>query len=118
MRQKNCPNCGAPYDINLNTCPYCKTSYFDMSCINIDDREPFYLKLKINGMVFTSKVIADPNMSIEVRTDDVSAVDTSGNILLRKTVSKNVGIDMRFYSVSEYKDGTAILYTVETNQGE
>ena len=20
---KNCPNCGAPYDIGLNKCPYC-----------------------------------------------------------------------------------------------
>lgn len=118
MRQKNCPNCGAPYDINLNTCPYCKTSYFDMSCIDIDDREPFYLKLKINGMVFTSKVVADPNMSIEVRTDGVSAVDTIGNILLRKTVSKNAEIDIRFFSVPEYKNNIPILYTLETNQGE
>ena len=118
MKQKNCPNCGAPYDVNLNQCPYWKTSYFDMSCIDIDDREPFYLKLKTNGMVFTSKVVADPNMSIEISADSVDIVDKIGNILLRKTVRKNVGIDMRFYSVSEYKDDTAILYTMETNQRE
>ncbi len=27
---RNCPNCGAPYDLNLNKCAYCGTSYFDL----------------------------------------------------------------------------------------
>lgn len=50
---KNCPNCGAPYDIDLNKCPYCGTSYFDMSAIDFENREPFYLKIKINNMIVT-----------------------------------------------------------------
>ena len=117
MNQKNCPNCGSPYDVSLNKCPYCGTNYFDMSCINIDEREPFYLKLKINGMVFTSKVIADPNMSINVSADNIDIVDMKGNVFMRKTVSKNVDIDMRFRSVPDYRNDNVILYTLETNDG-
>jgi len=36
MANRNCPNCAAPYDAALNKCPYCGTSYFDMSCIDIN----------------------------------------------------------------------------------
>lgn len=48
---KNCPNCGAVYEIDKNKCPYCGTSYYDMSAIDFEDGEPFYLKIKtkMNG---------------------------------------------------------------------
>ena len=52
--QKNCPNCGAPYDINQIKCPYCRTSYFDISSISLDN-EPIYLKIKYNGKFITLK---------------------------------------------------------------
>lgn len=45
MNQTNCPNCGAPYDFNLTKCPYCGTNYFDLSFIDLDTTEPFYIKL-------------------------------------------------------------------------
>lgn len=46
MKRTNCPNCGAPYDVELNKCPYCGTSYFDLSFIDFDATEPFYIKIK------------------------------------------------------------------------
>lgn len=46
MKQKNCPNCGAPYDINATQCPYCGTSYFDLSFIDFEATEPFYIMIK------------------------------------------------------------------------
>lgn len=46
MKQTNCPNCGAPYDVELSKCPYCGTNYFDLSFINFDATEPFYIKVK------------------------------------------------------------------------
>ena len=58
MSQKtNCPNCGAPYDPLLNRCPYCGTAYFDMSTIDFDSREPFYLKVKVSGYTITQLVV-------------------------------------------------------------
>lgn len=41
MSNKNCINCGAPFNIELNKCPYCGTSYFDMSCLDLDSGKPF-----------------------------------------------------------------------------
>lgn len=46
MTQRNCPNCGAPYNVELNKCPYCGTSYFDMSAIDMETHEPFFLKIR------------------------------------------------------------------------
>ena len=46
MNQTNCPNCGAPYDAKLTKCPYCGTNYFDLSFIDMDSTEPFYIKIK------------------------------------------------------------------------
>lgn len=43
---KNCPNCGAAYEIDKNKCPYCGTSYYDMSAVNFEDGEPFYKDIK------------------------------------------------------------------------
>lgn len=42
----NCPNCAAPIEPELNKCPYCGTTYFDMSCIDFENEKPFYLKIK------------------------------------------------------------------------
>ena len=48
MKGKNCPNCGAVYEPEKNKCPYCGTSYYDMSALNFESSEPFYLKIKTN----------------------------------------------------------------------
>ena len=48
MKGKNCPNCGAVYEPKKNKCPYCGTSYYDMSALDFESSEPFYLKIKTN----------------------------------------------------------------------
>jgi len=72
----NCPNCGAPLNPDANKCSYCGTSYFDMTSINIDDGEPFYLKLKRRTPdggydIITAFVRADPNLSITCEQDTI-----------------------------------------------
>lgn len=75
MQGRNCPNCGAALESNICKCPYCGTSYFDISAINIDDGEPFYLKLKMRDpcgketIIVTAFVRADPNLSITAEQD-------------------------------------------------
>ena len=56
-KHKNCPNCGAPYDPLLDRCPYCGTAYFDLSTIDFDSREPFFLKVKVCGYTITQLVV-------------------------------------------------------------
>jgi len=60
MKKRNCPNCAAPYDVDLNKCPYCGTSYYDLSALDLASSEPFYLKIKteINSilLIFTNGI--------------------------------------------------------------
>ena len=70
MSSRNCINCGAPFDIDLNKCPSCGTSSLDMSCLDLDSGKPFALKIKtkINGKncFITQMVRPLNNLSIEV----------------------------------------------------
>lgn len=54
--KRNCINCGAPIDIDTDRCPYCKTSYFDMTAIDFNSREPVALKIRNGNMIITQLV--------------------------------------------------------------
>ena len=110
MNQRNCSNCGAPYKTELSTCPYCGTSYFDMSAIDINDRRPFYLKLKMGNMVFTSKVIVKSDVQIIFSEESYDAIGRYGDEVGRISVNRNIDIDMHFKSVY---DPNRILCTLE-----
>lgn len=113
MKQRNCPNCGAPYKVELNTCPYCGTSYFDMSAIDISENKPFYLKLKICDVVFTSKVRVDPDVQIEVKEDSYCACNSIGETVYTIAGTRKLDIDMHFTSVHDFNKKNEPLYTVE-----
>lgn len=85
MNQRNCPNCGAPYDVKLNKCPYCGTSYYDLSALDIDAQEPFYLKIKsvINGKpcYITQLVRPMRNMSMEWNMESTDVMGYGGSRL-------------------------------------
>lgn len=108
---RNCPNCGAPYDINVDTCPYCKTSYFDLSAIDITKKEPFYLKIRVDGGVFTTKVYV-PDVSIEVHDEYVNAVDCGGHLIRNFVANRTCNISMKFESVRD-KAGTLYKYVAD-----
>lgn len=75
---RNCPNCGAPYDIELNKCPYCGTSYFDLNCLQISG-EPFYLKIRtVDGRILTQKCMLNSvNVTIEPSCTYVTDMTTT-----------------------------------------
>lgn len=69
---RNCPNCGAPYEVHLSKCPYCGTSYFDMSALDFNNQEPFYLKFRAGDMVVTQLVRPCLNdVSMDISRDEV-----------------------------------------------
>lgn len=101
MKQRNCPNCGAPYDVLLNKCPYCGTSYFDMSALDFNDREPFYLKIRYGDMTITQLVRPCFNdMSIEVTSDTVDIVDGTGNKCLSYVSDRHMKTNISFEAVA------------------
>ncbi len=56
LKTKNCPNCGASYEPDLNKCPYCGMIYFDMSIIDFSNNDPFFLKIRKDGLCITQLV--------------------------------------------------------------
>ena len=109
MKTLNCPNCGAPIDSETNKCPYCNTSYFDFSNINIDENEPFFLRIKKGDMYITSLVKAK-NTDVKFITESANYYGGIGNAKMTSvTTSTSVKLDIEFESVVQ-ENGT--LFTV------
>ena len=104
MHNRNCPNCGAPYDITLNKCPYCGTSYYDLSALDLTAREPFYLKIKteINGKpcYITQLVRYKPDMSIEISSETVDYYGAFGCLMGTFTKSQTMTTNISFEAVT------------------
>lgn len=103
MKNLNCPNCGAPIDVETNKCLYCNTNYFDLSCIDINSQEPFYLKIKDGNMVFTSLVKFN-NCEITFNVDEVDIYGGLGEKLYRIKRNYNISANLKLESVPSLND--------------
>lgn len=99
-KRLNCINCGAPLDIGENKCPYCGTSYFDLSSIDMGADEPFYLKIKCNGNIYTQLVL--PTLTTTELTEDC-VYGGIGNTIYAP-ISKSLSISLSFNAIAD-KDG-------------
>lgn len=110
---KNCPNCGAVYEPEKNQCPYCGTSYFDMTAINIPAREPFYLKVKVEvggkPMYITQKVVPGLNPNITIEQEEIRAQRTGGTEYI-SSVSRQCTTNLSFIAIP---DENGSLLTIE-----
>lgn len=48
----NCPNCGAAKDIRDTVCPYCDTSYFDFTDIDLGSRQSCIVRFRMGNETF------------------------------------------------------------------
>lgn len=101
MSKLNCPNCGAPISADNNKCPYCNTSYFDLSSIDINNNEPFYLKIKMGKMTLTQLVRVLPDMSIIFESNSCSICNPSGDNLYEFTTSNNMFTNLNFEAITD-----------------
>ena len=101
MSKLNCPNCGAPISADNNKCPYCNTSYFDLSSIDINNNEPFYLKIRMGEMTLTQLVRVLPDMSINFKSNSRSICDSLGNKLYELTTSNNMFTNLNFQAIAD-----------------
>lgn len=110
MKQTNCPNCGAPYDLELTKCPYCGTSYFDLSFIDFDAVEPFYIKIRREVMVegqkrhgiFTICVLPEI-METEI-THDYAYVTGPHDAIMASCIQRsNISLNLGFRGVPNQK---------------
>lgn len=117
MTQRNCPNCAAPYDVEFNKCPYCGTSYYDLSALNLSEQEPFYLKIKVdrNGKSYYITQLVRPRMddiSMEFNSNTVEYRSGIGNKVVEVIRSNNLVTNLSFEAV--VSDTHKNLYTIET----
>ena len=115
MKNHNCPNCGAPYDINEYKCPYCGTLYLDLSMIDFDNQIPFFLSIKKNGMMITQKVLPQ-TAEFEMNEDTVYATSGYGNKLLSFHTNRNLETNIQFIAIP-MKDND-LVYMRKINDGE
>ena len=106
----NCPNCGAPIDKETNKCPYCNTSYFDFSNVDIDNEEPFYLRIK-KGDIY-SLFSKSKNTNITFTEELVTFYGYGDKKLGNVTTSSSVEIDIEFQSVL---DKNETLFQISEN---
>ena len=113
MKQRNCPNCGAPYDIDKNKCPYCGTSYYDLSALDFTKREPFYLKIKaeMNGRpcYITQLVRPSANFSMTCSSETVEAYDTLGRSVAIFNTSYSLTTDISFEAVCDTSHNKTLM---------
>ena len=112
MESRNCPNCGAPNDPHLNKCPYCGTSYFDFTSIDIADGKPMFLKIKVGDRIITQLVYPDPDVSIECNVESRDIMASNG-LFTRIYTGISCTTDIQFHSIpDEYNR----IYTVEEGE--
>ena len=117
MRNKNCPNCGAVYEPEKNTCPYCGTSYYDMSALDFNSDEPFYLKIKVkkNGKNCCITQLVKPCLN-EVSMNfgrDYTAVYGGYNSIMSQFISNQIlTTDISFRAIP-MKDNRLCILEVE-----
>ena len=115
MRKRNCPNCGAPYEADKNKCTYCGTSYYDMSAIDFESGEPFYLKIKTkwNGKyVYITQLVRPILDTIEVTTDTTDYIGKYSEKLHSYVSNRGLTTNVGFIGVPD-KNGNLMTMTIE-----
>lgn len=111
---KNCPNCGAVYEIDKNKCPYCGTSYYDMSAIDFEDGEPFYLKIKtkMNGKtIYVTQLVVPKFGGLTLNNECAYAYGRYNKRLCSCVTNQILTTDVTFETVPD-KNGS--LFQIET----
>ena len=109
MKNRNCPNCGGEIEYDKSKCPYCGTSYFDISCFTVDD-EPFFLKIKVGDKTYTAKVFMK-NATITHPNDNVYTA--WGNGYMAFPSYSIVDLDLSLTSVPFVHDGKTVQWIAD-----
>lgn len=114
----NCVNCGAAIDIDEQKCPFCGTSYFDLTDIDFTSCEPVALRMKVpylGGAMIT--MLAKPKLDgFNINTEYTTCYGGFRNTPLAyfpSSTSVNVGV--LFDAVA--RPGSKTLFEMEVDDG-
>ena len=100
----NCVNCGAAIEVDETKCPFCGTSYFDLTAIDFTKTEPVALRLYIptSGGKALVSMLAIPRLGrIEQIPEYVSVYSGIGNRVMSMVRSFSAEVDLTFSTVSK-----------------
>lgn len=91
---RNCINCGAPLETEVDKCPYCGTSYFDIGAFQLTG-EPVILKIRVpeyigykdgapGYSIVTALVRPSTSVSISMCSDKDPVIDMSFTVVQNK----------------------------------
>lgn len=113
MSKTNCINCGAAKDVEDVKCPFCGTSYFDMTAIDLNESLPVALMIRKGRFVF--QMLAKPELQSVSIEDDIDYVtDWKESHLGQFTKSRTVTAGVQFRAVPSklLANGGQELFTV------
>lgn len=79
MSMTNCVNCGSAKEVKAAVCPFCGTSYFDLTDIDLNERRhPCVVRFKYNDNIFQMKAFVGlAEFTIVPEVIDVSSLDST-----------------------------------------
>ena len=102
MKNRNCPSCSAPLELGEYKCPYCGVLYLDLTMIDFDNKTPFFLSIKQNGMLITQKVRPE-TADMTITSEPVYATGKNGKLMSFNT-STNVETNIQFTAIPNEKN--------------
>lgn len=102
MKNRNCINCSAPLELGEYKCPYCGTLYLDLTMIDFDNKTPFFLSIKQNGMLITQKVRPE-TADMTITSEPVYATGRNGK-LISVIGSINAETNIQFTAIPNEKN--------------
>lgn len=115
----NCPNCGAVFQIEKSKCPYCGTSYFDMTTLQLDSEKPVFLKFKtsVSGKKYVITGLVKVCAFTSFRNDQNIATSGLGTAIIQ-SYSPQIEFDLSFKSVPSIINKQNVLFLCEEQINE
>lgn len=108
----NCLNCGAPLEIGEVKCPYCGTTYYDLSAIDFNSNEPIFLTIKKDNILITQKV-KPQTFSFESSCDEVFATDHKGHRLMALKTNMTLDTNITFTAIPDKHNRLVVMRNAE-----
>lgn len=106
-KYRNCINCGAPIDTEVNKCPYCGTSYLDICGLKLDGRTPIVLKFSAefhgHKAIISTLVTAESSCSLTTTYDTIDAYGSNNQLKARFSSSQSTDLELHFRTIPDAK---------------
>lgn len=122
MSKTNCINCGAAKDTSEIKCPFCGTTYLDLTSIDFSSDDPVVCQFVlpdsfhrgISGKMVMSMVAVPRLESIEQKVETVDAFNGYGTKLVSAVNNCDISMGVSFLPVARGVNKT--LFTLEVKE--